>query len=290
MGNVLLDVNDIASELACWPVEAQRLIAREYLSATLLGNGYRTTVQAIEKYVVSGAPNLRLPELSGEWFSYANVGMVDAFESAIMVAAGEQSPSADAIKSAFYAKPNQERIDFPIGLTGKVAEVCRRAVPTQIFGEAPAGTAETRFANWADLYICDTLRNVVRGNILSADRGAVPFDKLYGSATEVKERAAERGFSKRQLSDAKRELGVRSLRAGLPVPGSWKWALPDGKPSPSDWLRTALANGPVAVNDLTESGKALGFTFEQLRRARGKIKADSHKTSFDGPWQWSLAA
>ena len=86
--NVLLIVDDVATELGIAPLEARRLIAKLLLPATRIGatGPYRVMAAALESYVAKGAPDVRLPEYvpGGDYFNDADLRyLADAFSSAI---------------------------------------------------------------------------------------------------------------------------------------------------------------------------------------------------------------
>lgn len=56
----------------------------------------------------------------------------------------------------------------------------------------------------------------------------------------------------------------------------------------SDWLRGALANGPVAAKDLFDAARAEGISTKSLRFAKEKIQAESRKGGFGHGWEWWL--
>jgi hypothetical protein len=56
-----------------------------------------------------------------------------------------------------------------------------------------------------------------------------------------------------------------------------------------EFLKGALADGPVASNDVFAAAKATGIAAVTLRRAKKAIGVQAkHDHSFDGGWKWSL--
>ena len=56
------------------------------------------------------------------------------------------------------------------------------------------------------------------------------------------------------------------------------------------WLLGALADGPVASRELFRQARDCGISTRTLRRAADSLGLAPRKSSFDGPWQWQLAA
>jgi hypothetical protein len=57
------------------------------------------------------------------------------------------------------------------------------------------------------------------------------------------------------------------------------------------FLRDLLADGPVPARDVERNGRdAGGWSAKQLRKSLRRIGGRAEKTSYDGPWQWTLAA
>jgi hypothetical protein len=56
----------------------------------------------------------------------------------------------------------------------------------------------------------------------------------------------------------------------------------------ADWLREALACGPLASNEALEQGRKNGFSEKTLRRAFKDMGGKSRKSSFGGGWEWAL--
>lgn len=55
-----------------------------------------------------------------------------------------------------------------------------------------------------------------------------------------------------------------------------------------EFLRDELADGPVPTNDVQEKADEEGIATKTLERAKAALGVDSVKTSFDGPWRWTL--
>ena len=60
------------------------------------------------------------------------------------------------------------------------------------------------------------------------------------------------------------------------------------KDDAADWLRSTLADGPVAATDILEKGKAEGFSERTLRRTLNEIGGGSEKGGFGSGWSWTL--
>ena len=58
--------------------------------------------------------------------------------------------------------------------------------------------------------------------------------------------------------------------------------------SAARWLLAALAGGPLASRELFQQARDCGISSRTLRRAAQSLGLSPRKTSFDGPWQWSL--
>lgn len=56
----------------------------------------------------------------------------------------------------------------------------------------------------------------------------------------------------------------------------------------AEWLRGALANGPVAAADLFTRAKTAGIAEKTLRRASKALGVCKEKAGMHGGWQWSL--
>jgi hypothetical protein len=54
------------------------------------------------------------------------------------------------------------------------------------------------------------------------------------------------------------------------------------------WLTEELRRGPRDVTGLQTEAKAAGITEGTLRRAKGDLRVESHKSGYGGAWQWSL--
>ena len=55
-----------------------------------------------------------------------------------------------------------------------------------------------------------------------------------------------------------------------------------------EFLRDALANGPALATEITDEAEARDIAARTLKRARKKLDVTAWKTSFNGPWKWSL--
>ena len=56
----------------------------------------------------------------------------------------------------------------------------------------------------------------------------------------------------------------------------------------AEWLTGLLANGPVLAREVEREAREAGHSVATLRRAKAKIKAESRRSVFGGPWEWSL--
>lgn len=56
----------------------------------------------------------------------------------------------------------------------------------------------------------------------------------------------------------------------------------------ADWLRDALADGPMRSTDVIAQAKENGIAEKTLRRAFRDMGGKPHKASFDGGWYWRL--
>jgi hypothetical protein len=56
------------------------------------------------------------------------------------------------------------------------------------------------------------------------------------------------------------------------------------------WLRETLSCGPVSAKEVIHLGKEAGYTHDQVKRAKLRIKVHSEKKGFDKDtiWVWSL--
>jgi hypothetical protein len=56
----------------------------------------------------------------------------------------------------------------------------------------------------------------------------------------------------------------------------------------AEWLEDLLSHGPRYKQDALQEGKQAGFSPKMLRRARERLKVESHKEGFGGGWAWAL--
>jgi hypothetical protein len=56
-----------------------------------------------------------------------------------------------------------------------------------------------------------------------------------------------------------------------------------------EWLRARLADGPVLQKELESAAKSAGIAWRTLRRAKDKLRVQSHKAGIGGGWFWELA-
>ena len=166
MTTTLMTVSEVANDLNVSPIEGQRLIARQRLTATRLGDcgPYRVTVGNLETYVNAGAPDLALQEYDrasgSSWFTGSLSYLARAFEQAIRDAAPTYSD--ESLRPLFTDKAT-DSVNVAIQPTGKVLKVINREVPQFIFGSSTAtGAADTRFRTWGDLWGVDILRTAMQ--------------------------------------------------------------------------------------------------------------------------------
>ncbi|MFF0607764.1 AAA family ATPase [Nocardia tengchongensis] len=57
-----------------------------------------------------------------------------------------------------------------------------------------------------------------------------------------------------------------------------------------DWLTAYLSQGSVKANDVFQAADANGFSKDQVKRAKRRIKAKAERPQNPGPWFWSLPA
>lgn len=55
-----------------------------------------------------------------------------------------------------------------------------------------------------------------------------------------------------------------------------------------EWLADTLSGGPVASNQLKNEGKAAGYSWRTLERAKKDLGAKAHKNPANGQWEWSV--
>lgn len=71
-------------------------------------------------------------------------------------------------------------------------------------------------------------------------------------------------------------------------------ALPSGQdgdeeePEIDVWLREFLAYGPKTAREVFAAGRDDGYSKDQLKRAKSRLKVESGKHAFNGPWAWAM--
>jgi putative DNA primase/helicase len=55
-----------------------------------------------------------------------------------------------------------------------------------------------------------------------------------------------------------------------------------------DFLRSLLADGPVGPKTIKSAADANGYSWASVRRAKGALRIEAHKTGFGDEWAWSL--
>jgi putative DNA primase/helicase len=58
--------------------------------------------------------------------------------------------------------------------------------------------------------------------------------------------------------------------------------------SAKDWLRSILANGPVAVERLRELAERDGISWASVRRAQKSLGIKPRNSGYQGKWSWEL--
>jgi hypothetical protein len=58
--------------------------------------------------------------------------------------------------------------------------------------------------------------------------------------------------------------------------------------SPEEWLRAALADGPMPAGDVYAAAATAGITKATLRRASKRVGVEARKTGLRGGWAWGL--
>lgn len=56
----------------------------------------------------------------------------------------------------------------------------------------------------------------------------------------------------------------------------------------ADWLRSRLADGPVAAQDIRCKARGAGYSHRTLARAKDRLGVTSNKCGFGDGWQWEL--
>lgn len=55
-----------------------------------------------------------------------------------------------------------------------------------------------------------------------------------------------------------------------------------------EWLRSLLAGGPVASEEVRSASKAEGWSLRRLKNAQRRLGIVPRKDGFQGGWSWSL--
>jgi len=83
-------------------------------------------------------------------------------------------------------------------------------------------------------------------------------------------------------------LGQSEHRAGDLLAEPSKYEENTGREDARDWLRSLLCDGPVKATDVYKAADAAGFSKDQAKRAKKKLRALAAKAGMDGPWYWAL--
>jgi len=152
----LFDVAGVAAELKIRPLEAQRLIARRVLPATMVGDGsWRVAASDVTAYVRAGAKDLARPK-DQQLLVY-----VQEFERRLFVAAAAQFRSDEQLNELAQSRPTETQFVFTLSLSPAMASVVAARVDRLGF-DPPGRTDVARFANWGDLYAVARLRQLVQ--------------------------------------------------------------------------------------------------------------------------------
>jgi hypothetical protein len=54
------------------------------------------------------------------------------------------------------------------------------------------------------------------------------------------------------------------------------------------WLKDFLSHGPKTAKEVFAAGRDDGYSRDQLRRSRERLRVTSGKHTFNGPWTWAL--
>lgn len=92
----------------------------------------------------------------------------------------------------------------------------------------------------------------------------------------------------------------RGLSGGAPIDGSARDVLAEAEEAPSTgggavgeastFLRSLLAEGPIAVSDIKREATAAGLSWGSVRRAQTALGIVARKSGFGGTgrWEWEL--
>ncbi|MHB1034662.1 MAG: helix-turn-helix domain-containing protein, partial [Pirellulales bacterium] len=93
-----LDIQAVAEQLGVDYPDAKRLIARRTLKAVQLGGAdgpWKIATDTLNAYIAAGAPDLRNPDLAGDWFENQTHN-ASRFEDQVMAAMELQLPTEHA--------------------------------------------------------------------------------------------------------------------------------------------------------------------------------------------------
>ncbi|HUT33323.1 MAG TPA: AAA family ATPase [Planctomycetota bacterium] len=76
-------------------------------------------------------------------------------------------------------------------------------------------------------------------------------------------------------------------------PGEEQWGPGVGREprwrAAAEWVRQALAGGPVACQEVERAARVAGITMTSLLKAKRRVGVEAYRVGFDAPWLWRLA-
>lgn len=201
VNTVSVSLENAAAELGVTPLAVKRLIARNRLKATVVGNGtenkavgrrepgMRILPDNLAAYIGQGANDLTMPKTAGPWFEDRDVTSSLAFRSAVIEAAEPQKLSNEEATRIAAQQPDRQRFERQLTITPAIREVINRAVPAG--PSAPNVAAESsRFSAWKQAYFANLLRRHVYNNL--KPQAGMPvstkpaLERLYSSPDEYR--------------------------------------------------------------------------------------------------------
>lgn len=119
--------------------------------------------------------------------------------------------------------------------------------------------------------------------------GEVPASKFRIETSQVFERTEDSdGTVPKLVWVGNSEQSARALFVDAAAAENGDGA--DDRNEIDDWLTALLSQGSVKANDVFQAADANGFSKDQVKRAKRRIKAKAERPQNPGPWFWSLPA